>query len=107
MAKLSSEAHRRVMREARPGWAEYQCESVFLDHCYRVGGARYVSYTCICGTGTNSAILHYGHAGAPNDKCIKDGDICLFDMGANYFGLVLTVHILKYVFIFIYIVIKY
>lgn len=88
VTKLSSAAHRLVMREGKPGWLEYQCESVFLDYCYRVGGARYVSYTCICGSGSNSAILHYGHSAAPNDKVIKDGDMCLFDMGANYFGYV-------------------
>lgn len=86
VVKLSSAAHRRVMREAKPGWYEYQCESIFLDYCYRVGGARYVSYTCICGSGNNGSILHYGHSNAPNDKCINDGDMCLFDMGANYFG---------------------
>jgi len=28
--------------------------------------------------------LHYGHAGEPNSKEIKDGDMCLFDMGAEY-----------------------
>ncbi|OWR52762.1 xaa-pro dipeptidase [Danaus plexippus plexippus] len=75
-----------VMLYAKPGLLEYQCESVFLDHCYRVGGCRHVSYTCICGSGDNSAILHYGHAAAPNNKMLKDGDICLFDMGGNYAG---------------------
>ncbi|VDO80463.1 unnamed protein product [Haemonchus placei] len=34
--------------------------------------------------GCNSSILHYGHANAPNDKLIKDGDMCLFDMGPEY-----------------------
>ena len=29
-------------------------------------------------------MLHYGHAGAPNDKTIRDGDMCLFDMGGEY-----------------------
>lgn len=30
--------------------------------------------------------LHYGHASQPNSREIKDGEMCLFDMGANYFG---------------------
>ena len=35
-------------------------------------------------SGYTSSILHYGHAGAPNDKVIRDGDMCLFDMGGEY-----------------------
>ncbi|KAG7302038.1 hypothetical protein JYU34_013493 [Plutella xylostella] len=86
VCKVSSDAHKQVMLYARPGVSEYQCESVFLDHCYRVGGCRHVSYTCICGAGHNGATLHYGHAAAPNDARLKDGDMCLFDMGGNYAG---------------------
>ena len=29
-------------------------------------------------------LLHYGGQSAPNDKQIQDGDLCLFDMGAEY-----------------------
>lgn len=86
VAKVSSDAHKAVMRAARPGLLEYQAEAEFLKHAYFAGGCRHVSYTCICGSGGNSAVLHYGHAAAPNDKIIQAGDMCLFDMGANYFG---------------------
>mgnify|MGYP003895803255 FL=1 len=36
-------------------------------------------------SGRSGAILHYGHAGAPNDQTINDGDIVLFDFGAEYY----------------------
>ncbi|RZC33277.1 xaa-Pro dipeptidase-like, partial [Asbolus verrucosus] len=78
VVETSSAAHRKVMRFAKAGRSEYQCESEFLHYCYGVGGCRHISYTCICASHTNAAILHYGHAAAPNDS--------LFDMGANYFG---------------------
>uniref|UniRef100_A0A182NND5 RAP domain-containing protein n=1 Tax=Anopheles dirus TaxID=7168 RepID=A0A182NND5_9DIPT len=86
VARVSSDAHKAVMKVMKPGMHEYQAEAEFLRHSYAVGGCRHVSYTCICGAGTNSAILHYGHAGSPNDCAIRDGDMCLFDMGANYGG---------------------
>jgi len=83
--KISSEAHKEVMKKIRPGMKEYQLESLFKHYCYAQGGCRFVSYTCICGSGDNGATLHYGHSGAPNDKTIEDGDMCLFDMGGEYY----------------------
>ncbi|KAK2385352.1 Metallopeptidase M24 family protein [Trifolium repens] len=81
---ISSEAHIEVMRKAKVGMKEYQLESIFLHHTYMYGGCRHCSYTCICATGDNSAVLHYGHTAAPNDKTLEDGDMALLDMGAEY-----------------------
>ncbi|KAM7274443.1 hypothetical protein ACFE04_016309 [Oxalis oulophora] len=81
---ISSEAHVEVMRKINAGMKEYQLESVFLHHTYMYGGCRHCSYTCICATGENSAVLHYGHAASPNDRTLNDGDMTLFDMGAEY-----------------------
>lgn len=83
--KISSDAHIEVMKQMRPGLYEYQCESLFQHHCRFNGGLRMSAYTCICGSGNNGSVLHYGHAGAPNSKQIADGDMCLFDMGGEYY----------------------
>uniref|UniRef100_A0A3B4TVE3 Xaa-Pro dipeptidase n=1 Tax=Seriola dumerili TaxID=41447 RepID=A0A3B4TVE3_SERDU len=83
--RISSEAHKMIMKHVKPGQKEYEMESLFQHYCYTKGGMRHTSYTCICGTGHNSSVLHYGHAGAPNDKLIVDGDMCLFDMGGEYY----------------------
>ncbi|KAE8705881.1 protein arginine N-methyltransferase 1.1-like [Hibiscus syriacus] len=81
---ISSEAHVEVMRKTKAGMKEYQLKSMFLYHTYMYGGCRHCSYTCICATGENSSVLHYGHAAAPNDRILEDGDMALLDMGAEY-----------------------
>ncbi|KAK6477278.1 xaa-Pro dipeptidase isoform X1 [Huso huso] len=83
--RISSEAHKEIMKHVKPGKKEYEMESLFQHYCYTHGGMRHTSYTCICGSGNNSSVLHYGHAAAPNDKTIEDGDMCLFDMGGEYY----------------------
>jgi len=82
--KVSSRAHMEVMRKVKPGMMEYQIEALFQYEVYHNGGCRHCSYTCICAAGHNSATLHYGHAAAPNNRQIKDGEIVLLDMGAEY-----------------------
>jgi len=85
VANLSSESHKSVMRAIKNGMKEYMCESLFRHNSYANGGCRHVAYTCIAGAGNSGSILHYGHAEAPNDQDVKDGDIVLFDMGAEYY----------------------
>ena len=81
---VSSMAHVEVMRSCKVGMMEYQLESLFQHHTYTHGGCRHMSYTCICACGPNPAVLHYGHAGAPNNRQLREGDIALLDMGAEY-----------------------
>jgi len=49
-----------------------------LEGCARVG------YNCIACSGINNAILHYGHAGEPNNNEVASGSLRLIDMGAEY-----------------------
>mmetsp|Transcript_19293 Transcript_19293/g.31579 ORF Transcript_19293/g.31579 Transcript_19293/m.31579 type:complete len:493 (-) Transcript_19293:366-1844(-) len=84
--QIASRSHMEVMRRVRPDMKEYQLESLFLHESYSNGGCRHSSYPCICATGENAAVLHYGHAAAPNDRTLLKGDMCLFDMGAKYHG---------------------
>lgn len=84
VADVTCKAHMEVMRQCTAGLREYQCEALFQQYVYFHGGCRNCAYTCICASGGNGAVLHYGHAGAPNSKLIKNGDMCLYDMGAEY-----------------------
>ena len=84
VAGVSTEAHKKVMAAVRPGMLEYQAEALFRFHCHHDGGCREQAYSCICACGPNAATLHYGHAAAPNDRVMQDGETVLFDMGAEY-----------------------
>jgi len=84
-SEVTSAAHVKIMRSIQPSMYEYQLEALFKHHTYSHGGCRHEAYTCICATGPNGAVLHYGHAGAPNDRRLLDGDMALFDMGAEYY----------------------
>jgi Xaa-Pro dipeptidase len=86
VTEITSFAHVYVMRNLKDGMFEYQCESLFRHYCYYNYACRLVAYTPICGCGPSGAVLHYGHAGEPNTRQIGETDMCLFDMGAEYFG---------------------
>lgn len=47
-------------------------------------GCRHSAYTSIVASGPNPAVLHYGHAGAPNSREMQAGDMVLCDMGLDY-----------------------
>ena len=84
VCKISSEAHIEVMKNAKNLTYERELESLFLYYINKNYGCRHISYTCVCCSGHNGAVLHYGHAGAPNDRKINDGEMLLLDMGAEY-----------------------
>uniref|UniRef100_H9GK15 Xaa-Pro dipeptidase n=1 Tax=Anolis carolinensis TaxID=28377 RepID=H9GK15_ANOCA len=67
--KISSEAHKEVMKAVKVGMKEYELESLFQHYCYMRGGMRHTSYTCICGRLRVSFLLARS----------------LFDMGGEYY----------------------
>ncbi len=78
-AKISAQAHKRVMGSCRPGMMEYQLEAEFIHECSSKG-ARYQAYPAIFGSGKNGCVLHY----VDNDSELKDGELLLVDAGCEY-----------------------
>eukprot|EP01084_Bolivina_argentea_P087616 158240_1 len=83
---VTSKAHVHVMRHIKPKMTERQLEALFKGYTYYFGGARHQAYECICGSGSNGSILHYGHSGYPNDKVLLNGETVVLDMGSEYLG---------------------
>lgn len=93
----AADAHVAMMREcaARSKAAEgddqteimreYELEALFQYRTYARFGCRHQGYTPIVASGANAAILHYGHAGCPNDGPVKRGDLVLADCGAELY----------------------
>ena len=77
-AKVSALAHKRLMRECKPGVMEYQLEAAFCHECGN-RGARHQAYSPIVGGGNNATILHY----IDNDQPLEDGDLVLVDAGCE------------------------
>jgi Xaa-Pro aminopeptidase len=78
---ISSAAHRRAMRAARPGFYEYQVEAE-LVHEFLHEGAQAVAYNSIVASGPNACVLHYRE----NDRQMADGDLLLIDAGCEFQG---------------------
>jgi Xaa-Pro aminopeptidase len=77
-ARISVQAHQRVMRFCRPGLTEYQVMAE-LVHEFRRHNAD-TAYQPIVGAGANSCILHY----RDNDQPLVSGDLLLIDAGCEF-----------------------
>ncbi len=76
--KISSDAHARAMRFARPGMYEYQVEAELL-HEFVKNGARQPAYGSIVAAGGNACVLHYRE----NSAKLKAGELMLIDAGCE------------------------
>ena len=68
-----------LMENIKPGFYEYQVES-FFDQQIKFNGASGIAFKTIAASGVNGCILHY-HS---NNTVIKDNELVLFDLGAEY-----------------------
>ncbi len=80
-AAITTGAHRRAMRSARPGRAEYELEAELL-HEFRRQGAQAPAYTPIVAAGDRACVLHY----VQNNGRLEDGDLLLIDAGCELDG---------------------
>lgn len=80
-AEISSMAHARAMKTARPGQYEYHVEAE-LTHEFIRHGARTPAYNHIVASGPNACVLHYNDS----NRKMQDGDLLLIDAGCEYEG---------------------
>ncbi|WP_316798845.1 Xaa-Pro aminopeptidase [Pedobacter frigidisoli] len=78
-AAITRDAFIRVLKFTKPGVKEYEIEAEIIHEFIRQGGTGH-AYTPIIASGNNANILHYNDN---NQEC-KDGDVILFDFGAEY-----------------------
>lgn len=76
-----------LMRNAKPGMKEYELEAYFDFECKR-NGTKDFAFRTIAAAGKNATTLHY----VENNCEIKNGDLILFDLGAqwNYYNADIT-----------------
>ena len=68
-----------LMKNAQDGMKEYELEAYFDFNC-KSKGVKDLAFNTIAATGKNATVLHY----VDNNAEMKDGDLILFDLGAQY-----------------------
>lgn len=77
--EITVEGVEALMKNARVGMKEYELEAYF-DFVCKKNGVKDFAFKTIAAAGKNATTLHY----VTNDSEIKDGDLILFDLGAQY-----------------------
>lgn len=76
---ITEKGFRRILQSVKPGRWEFEVEADLL-HEFQLNRSRRFAYEPIVAGGGNSCVLHY----LDNDKTLKDGDVLLMDVGAEY-----------------------
>tara|TARA_B100000497_G_C7644848_1_gene387719 strand:- start:67 stop:1356 length:1290 start_codon:yes stop_codon:yes gene_type:complete len=78
-AEITIKGYKRVLKYMKPGVWEHELEAEFM-HEFLMNRSRGFAYTPIIAAGNNANVLHYIEN---NEEC-HDGDLVLFDVGAEY-----------------------
>lgn len=76
---ITKEGIELMMKNSKPDVMEYEIEAYF-NYCLTKNGVRDRAFPTIAAAGVNATILHYDK----NNSKAKDGDLILFDLGAQY-----------------------
>lgn len=79
--RITGEGWVEVLRSIKPGMGEWEMEAL-LSAAYIRRRARKFSFHPIIASGKDTCVLHY----ISNHKCCAEGDLILFDIGAEYGG---------------------
>lgn len=77
--EITRDAFVRILKFIKPGVAEYEIEAEIIHEFIRQRATGH-AYNPIIASGKNANILHYND----NNQICKDGDVILFDFGAEY-----------------------
>jgi Xaa-Pro aminopeptidase len=70
-----------AMKRCRPEMYEYQLQAV-IEYCFTQNGCEFYSFPSIIGSGPNALFFHY----EANRRQMKNGDLVVMDIGAEYHG---------------------
>jgi len=76
---ITNDAFKRVLKFVKPGVTEYEIEAEIIHEFIRQRATGH-AYNPIIASGPNANILHYND----NNQVCNDGDVILFDFGAEY-----------------------
>lgn len=76
---ITEQGFRRILETTSPGVWEYELEAEYA-HTFLSNRSRGFAYTPIIAGGFNACVLHY----IDNNQQLKDGDLLLMDVGAEY-----------------------
>jgi Xaa-Pro aminopeptidase len=76
---ITEKGFRRILSFVKPGVTEFEIEAEYIHEFVR-NRSRGFAYEPIIASGANACVLHY----IENKEVCKDGDLILFDVGAEY-----------------------